>query len=271
MNSLFGRWIPLAIGGLMVASIAWPAAAAEAEAKHEHAQHKHSPQIAQAQGEADSPTNIWAISRGGQLYDKWWAVIEGDEPTGTHKAYPATGKQSGSGTWRCKECHGWDYKGVDGAYAKGSHFSGIKGVRNVVDIDPSRIREILTDDTHGYTAEHMPVSAMEKLALFLSLGQVDMDVYIDRATKKARGDPRRGAQFFQTICANCHGFDGKELNFSSDEDDPEFVGTVCSGNPWEALHKIRFGQPGVGMVSLSVLDIQDQVNILSYCQTLPPE
>ena len=46
---------------------------------------------------------------------------------------------------------------------------------------------------------------------------------------------------FQTICAVCHGFDGAEV---------EYVGTVCAKNPWEAPHKIRFGQPGVGMVAL---------------------
>ena len=37
-------------------------------------------------------------------------------------------------------------------------------------------------------------------------------------------------------------------------------------NPWEALHKIRFGQPGVGMVALAVLDIEDQVDILAFTQ-----
>ena len=67
-------------------------------------------------------------------------MIEGDEPKGTHPAYPKAGKQKDSTTWRCKECHGWDYKGLDGAYAKGSHFSGTKGVRGVADID--RVLEI---------------------------------------------------------------------------------------------------------------------------------
>ncbi len=262
MTHLFHCSVPLAVAGAIVAGaiglVSTPAVADEG----------HHKQVAQIAGPTGDPTNIWAISRGGQLYDKWWAVIEGDEPTGTHPSYPKAGKQKGSSTWRCKECHGWDYKGLDGAYAKGSHFSGTKGVRGVVDIDPGRIREILQDKTHGFTTKMMPQSAMEKLALFLSLGQIDMDVYIDRATKKARGDPRRGAQYFQTICANCHGYDGKVLNFG-DEKKPEFVGTVCAGNPWEALHKIRFGQPGVGMVSLTVLAVQEQINILSYCQTLP--
>ena len=229
-----------------------------------------SAQDARPTSPVSSPTNIWAISRGGQLYDKWWYVIEGDEPEETHFSYPADGKQSGSNTWRCKECHGWDYKGADGAYGKGSHFTDIKGVRSVQGIDPGSIIETIKNATHGYTEEMMPASAMEKLALFLSFGQVDMDQYIDRATKKARGDPLRGAQYFQTICANCHGFDGKDMNFG-DDDDPEFIGTVAFNNPWEALHKIRFGQPGVGMVSLSVLDVQDQVDILAYSQTLPVE
>jgi thiosulfate dehydrogenase len=225
------------------------------------------PTMAQEVG-PEMPTNIWAVSRGGQLYDAWWAVIEADEPAGTHPAYPADGKQSGAATWRCKECHGWDYKGVDGAYGKGSHRTGIKGIRAMAGVDPERIHEILMDDTHGFTEDVMPDSALRKIALFVSLGQIDMDRFIDRATKKAHGDPQRGAQFFQTICANCHGFDGKFINFGSDEE-PEYVGTVAADNPWEALHKIRFGQPGVGMVSLSVLGVDQQVDILSYAQTLP--
>lgn len=225
-------------------------------------------QTARPTSPISSPTNIWAISRGGQIYDEWWTVIDAPEPESTHPSYPATGKQKGAATWRCKECHGWDYKGVDGAYAKGSHFTGIKGVRGMEGIDPASIVEIVKNETHGYTEKMIPASALEKLALFLSLGQIDMDQYIDRATKKARGDPLRGAQYFQTICANCHGFDGKEMNFG-DEAKPEFVGTVATENPWEALHKIRFGQPGVGMVSLSVLAVQEQVDILSYAQTLP--
>lgn len=214
------------------------------------------------------PTNIWAISRGGQLYDKWWAVIEADPPEATHPSYPKTAKKKGSDTWRCKECHGWDYKGVDGAYAKGSHRTGIKGVRGVADVDPASIVNILKDKTHQYTDQMIPTNAMSKLALFLSFGQINMDRYIDRSSKKAHGDVQRGAQFYQTICANCHGFDGKEINFKDDKN-PEYVGTVAQANPWETLHKIRFGQPGVGMVSLSVLSVQEQIDILTYTQTLP--
>ena len=221
-------------------------------------------------GHAHDAGDIWAIGQGGLLFDNWYAVTAADAPKDTHSAYPAEGKQKGAATWRCKECHGWDYKGADGAYGKGSHFSGIKGVTGVAGMEPEKIHEIIMNETHGFTEQTMPHSAMEKLALFLSKGQIDMDRYIDRETKKARGNPLRGAAFFQTICAVCHGADGKAMNFGS-EQEPEYVGTIGSDNPWEALHKIRFGQPGVGMVSMMVLDVNDQVDILSYMQTLPSE
>lgn len=221
-------------------------------------------------GHAHELTDIWAIARGGQLYDNWMSVMERDPPEGNHPGYPADAKQSGASTWRCKECHGWDYKGVDGAYGSGSHFTGIKGVQGVVGMDPEAIHEIIMDDTHALTEELMPHSAMEKLALFLSKGQIDVDRYIDRESKVVRGNPRRGAASFQTICAVCHGVDGKLINFK-DEAKPEYVGTVCSENPWEALHKIRFGQPGVGMIAMIALDVDEQIDLLSYCQILPAE
>ena len=220
------------------------------------------------EGHAHDPSDIWAIARGGQLYDNWMSVIEQEPPEGNHPAYPAEAEKSGASTWRCKECHGWDYLGAAGAYGSGSHHTGIKGVGAVEGMDVEAIHQIIMDDTHGFTAETMPHSAMEKLALFLSRGQIDMDRYIDRQSKVVRGNPGRGAAQFQTICAVCHGFDGKEINFK-DQQKPEYVGTVCSKNPWEALHKIRFGQPGVGMVAMIALDVDDQVDLLSYCQTLP--
>jgi len=35
-------------------------------------------------------------------------------------ATQSSNTRSGKDTWRCKECHGWDYMGVDGAYGSGS-------------------------------------------------------------------------------------------------------------------------------------------------------
>ncbi len=92
--------------------------------------------------QAHDLTDVWTIARGGLNYDKWWPVLELDAPDGAHPAYLAAGKKKGSSTWRCKECHGWDYKGTDGAYAKGSHYSGTTGVGGVAGTDPEAIHKI---------------------------------------------------------------------------------------------------------------------------------
>jgi thiosulfate dehydrogenase len=219
-------------------------------------------------------TDVYAIARGGQLYDKWWAVLDAKAPEATHRSYPGSGREQGKTTWRCKECHGWDYKGKDGAYGKGPHATGIIGIRGKAGAKTEDIAKILRDRTHGYPPSMLPDQAVGWLARFVSAGQINMDRYIDRNTKKAKGDPDRGAKFYQTVCILCHGQDGKMLNLA-DADDPTladgpvYVGTVAQEDPWRTLHKIRSGQPGTPMISLMSLDVQDQVNILAYAQTLP--
>jgi thiosulfate dehydrogenase len=178
-------------------------------------------------------------------------------------------------TWRCKECHGWDYRGEDGLYGSGPHYTGIKGIRRLVGVDPERIEKTIRDETHAYTPEMLPDGAVRKLALFVSQGQINMDQYIGRGTKEVLGNLDRGALFYQTVCVICHGFDGARITFDAEStalaahEDPKYMGTMANKNPWEVLHKIRNGQPGVGMVSLRMLSIQDQVDVLAYIQTLP--
>ena len=72
-------------------------------------------------------------------------AIEAKAPEQSHPLYPADGEYAAKpkANWRCKECHGWDYKGRDGAYAKGSHYTGIKGIRQWAggDDDPTSIEQ----------------------------------------------------------------------------------------------------------------------------------
>ncbi len=200
---------------------------------------------------------------GGQLYDKWYKITSGKLPKGTHKSYGKKGKKSGKATWRCKECHGWDYKGKDGAYGKGSHFSGIKGIRGAVGMDPAKVVSILKDETHAFSEKYFSPDEFDALALFVSKGQVDMDKYIYLATKKVKGDSSRGMAFYNTVCANCHGKDGKKI------DDMPALGKIAQGNPWETLHKTLNGQPDEKMPALRAFPIDVSVDILAYAMTLP--
>jgi thiosulfate dehydrogenase len=206
------------------------------------------------------------VALGGLLYDKWYSVFE-VKPNGTHPSYPSGGKKTGSSTWRCKECHGWDYLGKDGAYSKGSHYTGITGIRDASGKSPVFIINILKDDTHAF-GDMLTDNAYKALSSFIAFGQIDMDSYIDPSTKKASGDIDNGAQIYASTCTKCHGADGKKINFKSPEK-PEYLGTLSNNNPWETLHKIKFGQPKTEMINLLFLDIKDQIDVLSYCQTLP--
>ena len=59
------------------------------------------------------------ITIGAQLYDKWYALLKTTPPDENMPIWErqTTNTRSGPDTWRCAECHGWDYKGSEGAYS----------------------------------------------------------------------------------------------------------------------------------------------------------
>lgn len=214
-----------------------------------------------------------SISRGGQLYDKWWAVNGAEKPATAHPAYPADAKYSGQGgaDWRCKECHGWDYMGNAGAYSSGSHATGIPGITGAAGKDEAAIIEILQNDTHGFTDDMLDAEDLQDLALFVSQGQVDMDQHIDRAEKTIIGGNAAGGEpIYQTVCAKCHGDNGAMMEDGEPiSGDREALGAVANANPWETLHKIRMGQPDENMPAMLAFDPQITLDLLAYLQTLP--
>lgn len=222
-----------------------------------------------AQAESSSPgvsRDMYSIARGGRLYDKWFSENEAARPKVANPAYPAGGSASGrkGGDWRCKECHGWDYLGVRGAYARGKHYTGAPGVESAYRITPQQMAQVLSNDSHGYNPEMLSKQDIRDLASFTAHGTFDMDFYIDRKTGVARGDAQRGKQVYQTVCAVCHDLDGK-----GEETEP--LGEVARENPWEALHKILNGQPGHEMPALRAFGIQPAADVLAYLQRALPE
>ncbi|MEE8403458.1 MAG: cytochrome c [Candidatus Hydrothermarchaeaceae archaeon] len=223
------------------------------------------------------PPSDKLIALGGMLYDKWWKEIaDAVEPTEDQALWSTQtiNTRSGKDTWRCKECHGWDYKGIDGAYASGSHKTGFPGVYTAA--QTKTVDELVvalkgqTNPNHDFSSV-MSDEHLTTLAGFLKYGIVDMAQYIDYDTKTAKnGDVVKGKELYENTCSMCHGADGKMINFGSDEK-PKYLGAVVSGNPWETLHKVRAGQPGTAMSS-SIVDqwaMQDEVDVLAYTKTLP--
>lgn len=219
------------------------------------------------------------ISRGGQLYDDWWRTSPySKKPGGDHPLWKtqSTNKRSGYSTYRCKECHGWDYRGKDGAYGKGSHFTGFTGVYEASrKMTMGELEDVLkgsTNSAHDFS-DILNSTDISDLALFLKKGVIDMTELINTDGSLTGGDPQAGSTVFMNNCTHmCHGHNGTAINFG-DEEEPEFVGAIAGTNPWEFIHKVRAGQPGTRMMSaiINKWSSKDIIDLLSYARELPKD
>ena len=238
------------------------------------------PEVTEAPMATEAPTEAAPMLsgdaiRGGRLYDKWTEELGLEVPEGHHPlwATQTTNTRTGSDTWRCKECHGWDYKGVDGAYGKGSHLTGFVGVMNMSGMDANEVLGILKGSTnadHDFSA-YMDDQALTDIALFLSEYLMDYSTLINDDKSLVGGDTTAGEEFFASNCIDCHGPQGLALNFGNGAE-PEYQGTIAIDNPWEFMHKARFGQPAFPeMPALEDLGvtIEEYANLLAHTATFP--
>ena len=201
-----------------------------------------------------------SIVRGGRLYDNWFSESGSTPPRGIHPSFNpgmALTNAQQANTWRCKECHGWDYMGQTG----GLHLDAVKGIRSMAGAPPSAIIAVLKDGRHQYGSYLNPHELLD-LANFVGKGQVDMDLFIDRKTGKAKGDPSKYKIYYEATCVRCHGEDGGKITSVPP------IGEVARLDPWNALHKILNGHPDEAMTPMRSFDTQVSADIVAYLQTL---
>ncbi len=245
--------------------------------------------------------------KGGLLYDKWWREAGLAAPTTDHPLWASrpdlvSNTRSGSTTWRCKECHGWDYKGVDGAYATGSHRTGFPGILGTT-LQPSQMFELLKNppsveltNGHDYASVGLSDAAIWDVVKMALVSTTDVAGVIGACSTSATsctidnecpmgetcnakgfvGNALFGQIDYVNLCSSCHdpasglGGLGTGINFGSDLS-PVYVGTVAAGNPWEFIHKVRFGHPASPMPAMDLLGftLQDAADLGAYSATLP--
>ena len=224
----------------------------------------------------DEPPPQEDIIRGAQLYDKWFAVLGVDPPAGNMPIWSrqTTNTRSGADTWRCNECHGWDYRGAQGEYRAGSHYTGFPDLWTLV--QGLTVEDIVghlngnLDPAHNFSA-YMDNTSLTQLADFLKFGILDDTLYINPVSLRVV-DPNfsHGQQLYQSNCLSCHGEDGKKIVLQI-EGINEYLGSIANRDPWRFLHRTRFGVAGTDMpVGISLgWTAEDGRDVLAFAQTLP--
>jgi thiosulfate dehydrogenase len=205
-----------------------------------------------------------SIARGGRLYDKWYTETGQEAPKESHALYPkeANYADKPGNNWRCKECHGWDGKGADGAYASGKRYTGIKGIIGMHGGDPAAVVALLKAPAHGFEGL-LSDADLSDLGNFVVAGKYGYEAYVSDG--KIVGDPAHGGQVYRTVCAGCHGAEGK-----LPKDMPPLASLV--DNPWELMHKVLNGQPKEAMPALRAFDHQAAADVIAYIAAeLPAE
>ena len=225
--------------------------------------------------------------RGGRLYDAWWTEKgQSTPPTSVNPlwreiAVDSSGKPfnnhgNDGGQWRCKECHGWDYKGYQGAYSiTTDRYTGFKGVKNssttytaeyiyskiakgVVDIDGKQIEHRFYDadwilnekDLYDLTRFIAEIAATDDINPELGDVEAGQQVY------EAHGSGRLS-------CASigCHKSTVPQLIDVAQHDVEQF------------LHKVRFGSPGslmpAGLINSDAQNIWAFINAGAQTTEIP--
>lgn len=186
------------------------------------------------------------VSLGAQIYDDWTSIVENAPvPVGDHPIWSRQTNNTVAGieTWRCVNCHGWDYQGKDGAYGFGPYSTGFPSILEASSESSDYLRGALTgenDAQHDFSSL-MNEEELDSVLAFIQTGLVDDNEYIDIFTRKViDGNLANGKEKYQEACASCHGEDGTLATFRY-EGREVALGTLAIQDPWRFLHRTRFG------------------------------
>lgn len=215
------------------------------------------------------------VRHGALLYDNWPKVKKVDL-SDSHPLYPKRGRREAATTWRCKECHGWDYKGKGGRYGRDNIYrTGISGIYDAREMGPEDLFFAITNDKKNHDfGKFLRLSVYDvwSLVKFIGEGMIDINLALN-AEGMVNGDPEKGKPLYMRHCVDCHGTDGNMISFREAREGVHGIGWEANADPQETLHKIRWGHPGSDMPSMikdENLSDRQTIDILSYCQTLYP-
>jgi len=212
---------------------------------------------------------------GGRLYDNWMVELDLNPPDGNQPIWDRQSDSTRSGrvTWRCKECHGWDYQGAEGVFGPDAiRYTGFSGVAGTIGLNIEEVKAWLNgsnDPEHNFL-ELTNSGVLDDLTAFLLTMQVDTNLLLDRQTGLSYGDEVNGRNLFISACAECHGVSGRSINFAT-AGNPLFIADVAIADPWRTIHRTRFGLPASNKPASEELgwSLREVSDVLAYMQSLP--
>jgi len=226
------------------------------------------------QAGAQSPLPGDAV-RGAALYDAWYNVLDTLPPDYDQPLWATqeSDKRSGVITWRCESCHGWDYKGVEGAAAPGApNYTGFPGVRGMVGASEQDVLAWLdgsNNPDHDFSP-YLKQASLDDITAFLLTRQVDLALLVNYQTKSAMGNWEHGRKLYSRNCLECHRPETDPLQPTNTT--TTALAELALSDPWMVVHKVRFGHPASKMPAFEAQGwtLQDVADVVAFMQKLPP-
>ncbi|MDX1812827.1 MAG: hypothetical protein R3240_12800, partial [Gammaproteobacteria bacterium] len=199
------------------------------------------------------------VQRGGRLYDNWWDENGLDAPIARNSLWPAAGSSlTPPETWRCVNCHGWDYTGTEGFVGL---LSPVQDVKSFITNGT-----VLTENDHAFS-EKLKQQDIADLTAFV-MNPVD-GIRSDIETLINEANDLSGQQIYENEtpgnCVFCHGVDGTSI--------PTVDLKTLAGNFGPRfVHVARFGSPGSimlpGLSRYTGLSAQSAADVQAYAKNL---
>lgn len=246
----------------------------------------------------------WDTGRGGRLYEEWWTASSKDpKPTAPvdgarYALWPAANTTVGPTTFRCANCHGWDYAGATGALGNTDPkvnplYTGIKGFIQTGDTTPSRVSPVeifdflhsgqvaaagdhafapSLNDSDIYNLTRFIVTIQDQAAAKQAPANfVDTATGLAKNVNQAYGQVSYDAAGGLAGCTDCHGSNG--IRRAGDGTLTSSLRDFTRSRGLEALHKIRFGLADItttgmyGLADFGYLAPGPAADILGYTQS----
>lgn len=245
----------------------------------------------------------WDFAWGGRLYDQWWSASSlvplpaSPSATAVHALWPSTNPTLGPATFRCANCHGWDYAGVDGALgvtdlSKNPLYTGIKGFispssRVPLRQSPAEIYDfihsgqVIKADDHAFASNLKEVDIYNLTRFIVMLREealakkapadfIDATTGLVKNANQSYGQQSYSAPFEVGGCTEgCHNTDGRVPSLPGTT--TKYLRDIARKRSQETLHKIRFGLPDLagkmyGLTDYGYFMPEAATDILGYVQ-----